>query len=203
MADRPADAVAVPDATIWLFVLAGLLATVFGVNTYLSTFAGTFYEPVQAIVGPAGFLAGVLGLLTLYPRLADRTPMAHLAAVVVGITILAWVVILAGSLGEAVGVFAEQPQFVMVASLLAIVGMLLSFGITGGLAAWADDPSRLVGGLMLVDAAMFLLLVARLVPAYLIDTGHVLAFFGIAVALWYRTAGADRSARTAESTPRS
>lgn len=201
MANAATDEGVVPDRTTWLFLIAGVLAAIFGVNTYLTAFWGTFYEPIQAIVGPAGFLVGVVGLFSLYSGLASRTPLAHLAGILTGVTILAWILILVGSLGEVIGVFSEQPAFVRMASMAAIFGMLLSFGSAGLLSVWSNYPSRLVGGLLLVESTMFLFLVARLVPAYVIDTGHVLAFLGIAVALWSRSSGADRTAPTAESTP--
>lgn len=199
---RPAgDAASVPDRTVWVFLIAGVLATVFGVNTYLATFTGTFYEAIQGFVGPLGFFLAVLGLLTLYPRLADRTPLAHLAAAVAGVTLLAWLVILGGGVGELVGLFSEQPEVVLMISMVAIFGMLLSFAITGLLVVWVGYPSRLAGGLMLLESAMFLALVARLLPAYAIDTGHVLALLGIALTLRYGSVAPDRTDSTAESMP--
>lgn len=179
-----------------LFLLAGTLMVIFAVNTYLKTFAGTSYPVIQGVVAPIGFFVGVLGLFGLYTRLTDRShTLARLASGVTAIAAIGWGVIIIASVilrGEPGGPLAVAP-------LVTIVSMILAFGLFGAIHLRARERSRTVGGLLLLESALFLLVIVG-VPGYLIDTGHVLAYLGIGIILWGRVVPTDGAEPTPDST---
>lgn len=179
-----------------LFLVAGALMVVFAANTYLKTFAGSSYPVVQGVVAPVGFLVGVVGLYALYAGLDDPPSTAARAASVVTVVAAAgWVVIIAASIvleGEPGGPLAVVP-------LVTIVSMILAFGLFGVDGIRSGTYPRVVGALLLVESAMFLLVVLG-VPGYLIDTGHVLAYTGIGLSLRARNLPADTTEAPADST---
>jgi hypothetical protein len=171
-----------------LFLVAGGLAVVFGANTALRTFVGTSYPIVQGLVGPTGFLLGVVGLFGLYPALADRTPrLARIAAAVAAIPAVGWPLILAVGIADNVLGLLNLSEIQGILSLVVIVTMVLAFGLFGVTSLRAGVRSRVVGALLLVESAMFLLLILNVVPFVLTDVGHVVAYLGIGVTL--RTEG--------------
>jgi hypothetical protein len=171
-----------------LFLVAGGLAVVFGANTALRTFVGTSYPIVQGLVGPTGFLLGVVGLFGLYPALADRTPrLARIAAAVAAIPAVGWPLILAVGIADNVLGLLNLSEIQGILSLVVIVTMVLAFGLFGVTSLRAGVRSRVVGALLLVESAMFLLLILNVVPFVLTDVGHVLALLGVGVTL--RTEG--------------
>jgi hypothetical protein len=185
-----------------VFLVAGGLATVFLINTLLTTFTGTSYPVVGGLVGPIGFLISVVGLFGLYPALADRTPrLARVAAVVAVIPLLGWTTIIVGGLGEAVGVWGQPPEWAAILPLITIVTMLLAFGLFGVTNLRAGVHSRIVGGLLLVESAMYLLLLSGAVPAFVIDIGHVVALLGVGIALRTEGVPTESTDPAADATP--
>lgn len=185
-----------------LFLLAGGLLVVFAVNTGLETFAGTFYPPVQNIVGPTGFFLGVVGLLGLYPALADRTrTVARVVGVVAAVSAVGWFVIVVGGLGELAGILPNSEEIlpgvffvgVFLFTMLAYTGVALTSLRTGA-------HSRTLGFLLVGPAAMFLLLFLGAAPNFVIDTGHVLVHLGIGIVLRAEGIPTDRARPAPDST---
>jgi len=172
-----------------LFLVAGGIMVVFAANTYLKTFAGTSYPVVQGVVAPSGFLLGVVGLFGLYPALADRTPgLTRVAAAAALVTTAGWSVIVAMGVGKAAGVLSEPGGPLAIVPLVVIVSMILTFGLFGVTSLHTGVYPWIVGALLLVESAMFLVLLLRVAPyLLLIDIGHVLAYLGVGVTL--RTTG--------------
>lgn len=185
-----------------LFLVAGGLLAVFAVNTGLETFAGTFYPAIQSIVGPAGFFLGVVGLLGLYPALADRTStIPHIAAVVAGVASVCWFVIVVGGLGEFGGVFPSSEEILPGMFFIAVfVFTILSYLIFGLVSFRTGVQSRTISSLLFGPAAMFLLLVVGAAPAFVIDIGHVLFHLGIGLTLRAGGIPTDRTQPTPDST---
>lgn len=178
-----------------LFLVAGIAMIAFGTNTYLKTFVGTSYLVVQLVVAPAGFLTGVLGLFGLYPALADRAPrLARVAAGTALITTAGWVVIIVNGIGGVLGVLSQPTGPLAVVPLVVIVTMILGFGLFGATVLHTESYPWLVGALLLLESAMFLVLILDLAPyLLLIDAGHVVAFLGTAGALWKSGAQSARA----------
>ena len=169
-----------------LFVVAGMVMIVFAANTYLKTFAGTSYPVIQAVIAPSGFLVGVVGLFGLSHRLADRTPrLAQGAAGIALITVVGWVAIIVNGIGKTIGVLSQPSGPLAVIPLVVIVAMILGFGLFGAAILYTGAYSWIVGALLVLESAMFLVLVLDLAPyLLLVDFGHILAYLGIGIALW-------------------
>lgn len=188
MTDRDGLLGVVEERAPTLFLIAGGLLVILGANQALKTFVGTSYPVVQNFVGPAGFLVGVIGLFGLYPALADRTPkLARAAAAVATILLAGWVAIIGMSLARAAGIISESGGPLAVVPFVVIASMILTFALFGVTSLRTGAHPRPIGALLLVEAAMFLLLVLNAAPFVLIDVGHVLAFVGVGVTL--RTGG--------------
>jgi hypothetical protein len=168
-----------------LFLVAGGLAVVFAANTALRTFVGTSYPVVQDVVGPIGFFVGVVGLFGLYPALADRTPtLARIAAAVAVVPAVGYFAIVVMGIGSTAGVLSYPTGPLAAIPIVVIVTMVLAFGLFGVTSLRAGVRSRVVGALLLVESAMFLLLILNVVPFVLTDIGHVIAYLGVGVTLW-------------------
>ena len=185
-----------------LFVVAGALLVAFAANTALETFSGTSYPPIQGLVGPVGFLLGVVGLFGLYPALADETPaLARLAALVAAIPAVGWILIIVRSILRHVLGVADLPEALAAVPLVVIASMIPTFALFGVACLRAGVHSRAVGVLLLVPAAMFLLLVTNAAPHVLIDAGHVVGYLGTGVLLWSEGVPDDRAESVADPIP--
>lgn len=186
MADRNVAMDAFEGKAPAFFLVAGVVMIVFAANTYLKTFAGTSYPVVQNIIAPFGFLTGVVGLFGLYSGLADRAPkLARGAAGIALITTVGWVVLILAGIGETMGVFSRPTGPLAIIPLVVIVTMILAFGLFGATTLYTRGHSWIIGGLLLLESAMFLVLILDLAPSLLlIDLGHILAYLGIGITLW-------------------
>lgn len=184
-----------------VFFVAGVLMVAFAVNTYLKTFVGTSYPVIQNAVAPFGFLVGVVGLFGLYPAIADPAPrLARVAGAVATITTAGWVIILLNSIGRLAGVLSEPEGPLAMAPIVVIVSMILAFALFGTTSLYTGAHSRLVGGLLLVESTMFLVLLARVAPyLLLIDIGHIVAYLGLAITLRATAVTADGTDRASDS----
>lgn len=178
-----------------LFLVAGMAMIVFAANTYLKTFAGTSSPVIQGVIGPSGFLVGVVGLFGLYPRLADRTRMlARGAAGIALIAAVGWVVIIVNGIGETLGVLSQPSGPLAVIPLVVIGTMILGYGLFGATTLYTGAHSWLVGALLGLESAMFLVLILDLAPyLLLIDIGHIVAYLGIAITLWTTDVPSDNT----------
>lgn len=184
MADRNATLNAFERKAPTLFLVAGMVMIVFAANTYLKTFAGTSYPVIQGVIAPSGFLVSVLGLFGLYPALADRTPLARGAAGIALITTVGWVAIILTGIGEMMGVFSQPTGPLAIIPLVVIVTMILGFGLFGATILYTGAHSWIIGVLLLLESAMFLVLILDLAPyLLLIDIGHIVAYLGIGITL--------------------
>jgi len=185
MTDRNAMLDAVEGNVSVLFFVAGMFAIVFGANTYLMTFEGTSYEIIGSVIGPAGFLLGVVGLFGLYPDLADRSPkLARGAAGFAVIPAVGWFIIIVGGIGETLGVLSEPSGPLQIIPPVTIVTMILGFGLFGATILYTRAHSWIIGGLVLLESAMFLVLLLGFAPYFvMIDIGHIVAYLGIGIAL--------------------
>lgn len=185
-----------------LFLVAAVLLAVFAANTTLRTFAGTSYRLIQGLVGPAGFFVGVVGLFGLYPALAEENPrLARAAAVVAVLPFVGWFLVVLGTIGEAAGVFGGMTGPFLAIPIGTIATTTLAFGLFGVAVLRAGVPSRAVGVFLLVPAVMFVLLMTRTAPPFVIDIGHLVGHLGVALTLWTRDVPADRGEPAADATP--
>lgn len=178
-----------------VFVIAGGLLFIFAANTTARTFFGESWPVVQSLIAPTGFFVGALGLLSLYPALLDRTPMtARAGGLIAGITAVYWLVIAVGSIGDVVGSLPPSTDvFPMVVFMGVYVVTILAYLVVGVGSLRAGVRSRIVGVFILGPAVMFLLLLTRAAPTYVIDIGHALFHLGVGVGLWTAGIPSDRT----------
>jgi hypothetical protein len=154
------------------------------------------------VFGPAGYLLAVVGLLGLYPALAERTPrLARAAAGVAVVPVVGWLVILAVTVGEVVGAVPAGVGALPGGVLgVHLASLLLTYVLFGVAELRADVHPRSVGGLLLVAPAVWL---AMLVGAAVAPDAAVGPFLvGATQALVHVGLGATlRSAQVGEETP--
>lgn len=193
-----------------LFLLAGGLFVVFAASTGVRTFTAAVVPVVHDVFGPAGFFVGVLGLLGLYPTLADRTPtLARAAAAAAVVPLVGWFAIAAIGVGDAAGVLPDASIVLPGVAFVAVfLTTILAYGLFGAASLRGAVPSRTVGVLLLAPAALILALILGMgvVPAagwieFIIDAGHALSHLAIGFALGAAGVPTDPPAPAPESTP--
>ncbi|QLG51069.1 hypothetical protein [Natrinema halophilum] len=184
-----------------LFLLGGGLLVVFAANTALRTFVGTSFPPVQGLIGPAGFFFGGVGLLGLYPALANRTSQLARAAVVVAvIPVVGWpVIILRGIATQVIGI--TLPEVLAALPMVVIASMLLAFASFGIASLQAGIHSRITGVLLLIPATGFLLLITNAAPHFVIDIGHAVGYLGVGFTLQSTGIPTDSTETAVDPTP--
>jgi hypothetical protein len=183
-----------------LFLAAGGLvvghAAVNGVEAF------TTNTPPPDVFGPAGYLLAIVGLLGLYPALAERTPrLARAAAAVAAGPLVGWIVVTTVTLGAFAGVVPpvseSLPGWFLAVHLATLLLAYVLFGVAG---VRSGGHCRSVGVLLLAAPALW---VAMLAGAAVFGTGAVGPFLvGAGQALVHLGVGATlRAARVGDETP--
>jgi len=137
-----------------LYLFAGVLLVGYAVLNGITAFTDVAYVTVEDVVGPAGLLLGFVGLLGLYPTLADGRPiLARAGAVCVslgavgffGITMIGFAV-LAGVAS------ATVPAVMLFPVAVGMIPGYLSFSLAS---LRVGERFRPVGLLLLVPAVVF------------------------------------------------
>ena len=186
---------------VTLFLVAGGLLLIFAANTSARTFLGQSWQIVQSLIAPAGFLVGTLGLLSLISGLVGQAPKgARVAGLISGLTAVYWLVIMVGSIGDIVGTLpASEAIFPTVFFFGVYIATILAYVAVSVVSLYAGVYSKIVGVLVMGPAVMFLLLMARAAPPFIIDTGHALFHLGVGSILW-STIPSDRVEPTTDAT---
>lgn len=192
-----------------LFLIAGGLLLLFAVNTGARIFADAGIPAIHDTVAPAGFFLGLLGLIGVYPALAEARPVVgRVAAVVAAIPLIGWFVIAVFGIGNVIGVLpgmsAVLPEAVVIIVFPATVLAYLLFG-----AASLSTESQTRAGLVLfVPAIPFLgliVVVGAVGPItwgeFVIDSGHALAHLTVGLVLRTGIFPAEGVRPTPDSTP--
>ncbi len=144
------------------FLLAGALLVGYAALNGIAAGTDAAFETVADVVGPAGLLLGLVGLLGLYPGLADRRPrLARAGAGGAALGAVGFSAITLGGLGALVGV--EPPGWLAGFVLPAALGMIpgyLAFGVAR-LRAGARSPAA--GRLLLAPAVVFAAMLSQAV----------------------------------------
>lgn len=137
-----------------LYLIAGVLLIGYAALNGIAAFTDAAYVTVKDVVGPAGFLLGFVGLLGLYPRLADRSPtLARIGAVCVSLGAVGFAAITV--IGFAVLAGITPWGIPGVTLLLVAVGMIPGY-LSFSLASFrATEQRRATGFLFLVPAVVF------------------------------------------------
>ena len=170
-----------------LFVLGGVLYGVGTVGLILTTYTGTSFL-ADTTFAAAGKVAVPLGLLGLYPALAERRPyLSRAAAAVAVIPLACWsIVLVAEVVLKPAGIITEAPGVLKLTPFVGFLGLYLAFALFGIAALLADVHSRVLVVLLLVYPGMFPLWMTVLseVPDFVSGVFAVVIYAGIGVALW-------------------
>lgn len=154
MGDRFLDPLVGRSPTLFL-VASGLMVVVAGLFAVEAT-TGRGMDLALGATAPAGFVAAFLALLGRHHALATRAPrLARGAAVVLGLGIVGGVLLVAGHLGQLLGLYATQPAWVDAANLPLFLAVLLGFGAYGAGSLLTGAHSRTVSLLLLWPAVVF------------------------------------------------
>lgn len=157
------------------FLFAGALLIGFVVRNGIVAFGDGFSETTAAalyvaFVVPAE-VAAYVGLLGLYPRLAEHASrLAGAGAVCVGIAGVA-IIGFGGGVGSALLAAGspDPPAFAQLLWLVTIAATILGFILFGVASMRACVPSQRVGVLLLVPPATYLLMIAGVIGGFTPD----------------------------------
>jgi len=141
-----------------LFLVGG--AVLIGFAASLAAIGLMDMSVPRNIFAGAGFSLVFLGLLGLYPRLADQSPLLAGAGAVFAV-IGAVGFTLTFVLGVAEVVEITPPPWLEAVQLLNIVGMVLGFLLVGVASLRTNTHARTLGVLLLVPAIVFAVNIAR------------------------------------------
>lgn len=195
-----------------MFLLAGGLFVVFAGFWAAFAFTDMSSEAVQNVVGPAGWTASFIGLLGLYPSLADRSPrMAAAGAVFAALGVVGGSVSTVGNLLPVLGGMGESPAWLAPIQLLLLFGIVLGF-LTAGIANFRTHAwSKGVGLLLLAPAIIFLVNIVRVATLgsttptwspFVLGSGQAIALLGIGYMLRTEPLSADDATSSVETTAR-
>lgn len=194
-----------------LFLLAGAVLVVYvgllGFQAFIDS-SMNFHDNEAAIVGPAGFCLGAIGLLALYPSVTDRSPkLAGAGAVVAALGGIGWLVLAATGLATLAGV--SVPTWIEAIGFLAFLEMLVGFPLLGIASLRSEGHSQLLGGLLMAPPIIFgAMIVSGAVTggtgtgAVIISSGLMLVHLGIGYLLRIEATPADRAESVPETAPR-
>lgn len=140
---------AIEGRTATLFLVAGSLLAVFAALWGVEALTGR--TAPQDVFGPGGWVFAFVGLLGLYPSLADRSPwLARVGAVSVTIGAVSAAVTSLWYIGVFAGVFpAEPPAYIAALAIGILVGGFPGFLSFGAASLRTDIHSRTLGLLLL------------------------------------------------------
>jgi hypothetical protein len=182
-----------------LFLIAGGVLVVFAALLGIEAFTDRTFP--TDIFGPGGFAIAFLGLLGLYPRLAEEAPwLARIGAVSAPIAVLGASVTSVWYIGVAIGIFPGDPApaYIAVFVLGIFIGFLVAFPSFAVATLRTDSYSRTLGVLLLAPTGPFVLMLVLLpvtggtaVGAFVLDSGE--AIFMLAIGYTLRTENAPTS----------
>jgi len=165
-----------------LFLAAGVLFVGHAIVRAIEAF--TTMPPPVDVFGPTGYVAAILGLLGLYPSLADRFPrISRVAAISAAVTASAWALIAGWSFGEAAGILPPQtdvlPGIFFVVVILSTLLLYLLFGVVS---LRTNTHTRTLGVLLLAPVfVLVLLMVGAVLLSIASKAGPVIIGSGLAL----------------------
>lgn len=168
-----------------LFLVAGSLLIVYAALHGIEASTDMVIEPK---IFELGYLIGFLGLLGLYPTLADRSPwLTRAGAVAAVLGVVAFSVLTVSNIAELLGIVSGvHPAWYGVFVLLALTGFILGYLAFGVASLRADAQTRTVGFVLLVPGIIVIVMVAHIyagyaseLTAFVISAGEAMAHLAI------------------------
>ena len=172
-----------------LYLVASAAMVIFVTNTALRTYQGTSFAPVQQFIAPAGFMIGLLGLMGLYRSLSARARrLAQAALTIAALSALNWAVIVVAGVLETGGVIAESPTLQAITGVVALLTMVLAYGLFGVASTLTGEYRRIVGGLLLLEAVTFVGMLVNAAaslgaPLIVFEVSHLVVYLGLGISL--------------------
>lgn len=149
-----------------LFLVAGVLLVIFG--ALLGVEAFTERSAPEDIFGPPGYAIAFVGLLGLYPTLADRSRLlARAGAVIAAVAVAGWMAITVLAFFELAGVLPPVEELgALGAAALAPtgLGMILGYPLFSIASLWSGAHSRALGLLLFAPTVIFVVVFAVVAP---------------------------------------
>ncbi|MEF8825657.1 MAG: hypothetical protein V5A27_04840 [Halapricum sp.] len=168
-------------------------------------------RPAVDVFGPIGWVLGFVGLLGLYPGLADRTAWRNrVGAVFAAVGVCGASVTAVVSLGQLAGVTGQPPAWFAVLNLLMLVGIIPGFLTFAIIILQTDVQSRSLGLFLLLPALLFganIVRVTTLGPRaptgapFVLGGSQALAFVAIGVTLRRAEMSTDQATSPADAPP--
>jgi hypothetical protein len=188
-----------------LFLVGGMVLIAFAAS--LAAIGLMDMSVPRNIFAGAGFTLAFLGLLGLYPGLADRSPRLARAGAV--FAILGTVGFsLTFMLGIAEFVEITLPAWVEAVQLLNIIGIILGFLLTGIASLRTDAHTRSLGVFLLVPAVIFAVNITRVAvlgawtpswAPFLLGSLQALAMLAIGYSLRVESVPPERAERRTDT----
>jgi hypothetical protein len=139
-----------------LYLIAGSVLVVYGALNGLVAFTEITVDPK---VFEAGYVAGFLGLLGIYPKVANRSPwLARIGALTGGFGLIAFSVFTVFNIANLVGLTWGDPPGWAAFTLMAASGFVVGYLVMGGAVVRSGAYSRTVGLLLLVPGIIIVLM---------------------------------------------
>lgn len=154
-----------------------------------------------------GYVFGFLGLLGLYPSLADRSPwLARSGAAGAVFGIMGISAITATELSQLAGLTSRPPPAWTLILLLALVGFVLGYLSYGVAVLRTGLYSKAIGIGLLVPGVIVVLMFVHIaagyasdVTAFVISAGEAMAHLAIGASLRTKSARTERATRTGDA----
>jgi hypothetical protein len=122
------------------------------------------------LFGPTGHLVALVGLLGLYPALADRTPtVARVAGAIAAVALGSWALVVATRFFAVLGVISSLSDVLPDAVFMPVfISTILTYVLFSAIILRGDDSSQVVGLLLLAPGVLILV---ALVGSAIVDVG--------------------------------
>lgn len=189
--------------TPWLYLAAGAVLSAYAALNGLLAFTDV---SVEADVFQAGYVLGFLGLLGLYPRLADRSPwLARIGGSTALLGLVAFSVFTANRLAELGGLASGNPPGWAIFTAMAAAGFVVGYLAVGAAALRTGAYPRIVGLLLLLPAIIIVLMFATMATGlvspesvFVVSAGQAMTHLAIGATLEVESDSPER--KEAEST---
>lgn len=182
-----------------LYLVAGAVLVGYAALNGVEAFTATTFE--QKIF-EAGYVAGFLGLLGLYPSVADRRSwLARAGAAAAVLGLVAFSVFTVYNLAELAGFASGDPPGWTVFTVMAASGFVVGYLAIGVAVLRSGTYTRIVGLLLLIPGVIIVLMIASIVAGlaspesvFVVSAGQAMTHLAIGATLHVESETADREA---------
>ena len=166
-----------------LFLVGGSLLV--GHTAMLGVQAFSNLTTPPDVFGPTGHLVALVGLLGLYPTLADRTPtVMRVAGAVAAVALVSWAVMSLTRFLAVGGIVSSVSEALPgIFPIIVFASTILTYLLFGVATVRTDDSSRTVGLLVLAPGVLVLVALVSSAVAGVTALGGVLIGGGLALSV--------------------